>query len=134
MQKSWIAGLGDRKRTVAGPLTRLPQTKRRRDGGSIVAIEGGILVTTILSKRCRTSRNCGPDDADETVTRVYDPPWSSIPSLELENGQPIIPQDYAANLRARADGHFGSTNARLRFIGYTKNERLDRRNRVRVWR
>src|SRR5207244_4833315 len=26
-----------------------------------------------------------PDDADETVTRVYDPPWGSIPSLALEN-------------------------------------------------
>src|SRR2546430_4178714 len=23
-----------------------------------------------------------PDDTEETVTRVYDPPWGSIPSLE----------------------------------------------------
>src|SRR5882724_4589033 len=68
-----------------------------------------------------------PDDADETVTRVYDPPWSSIPSLELENGQPIIPQDYAANLRRALTDISDRTNARLRFIGYTKNERLDRR-------
>ncbi len=68
-----------------------------------------------------------PDDADETVTRVYDPPWGSIPSLELENGQPIIPQDYAANLRRALTDISDRTNARLRFIGYTKNERLDRR-------
>src|SRR5204862_450568 len=68
-----------------------------------------------------------PDDADETVTRVYDPPWGSIPSLALEHGQPIIPQDYVANLRRALTDISDRTNARLRVIGYTKNERLDRR-------
>jgi len=68
-----------------------------------------------------------PDDVDETVTKVYDPAWGSIPSLELENGQPIIPPDYAANLRRALTDISDRTNARLRFIGYTKNERLDRR-------
>jgi flagellar motor protein MotB len=68
-----------------------------------------------------------PDDVDETVTRVYDPPWGSIPALELANGQPIIPPDYAANLRRALTDILDRTNARLRFIGYTKNERLDRR-------
>jgi len=68
-----------------------------------------------------------PDDVDETVTRIYDPPWGSIPSLELANGQPIIPPDYAANLRRALTDISDRTNARLRFIGYTKNERLDRR-------
>ena len=68
-----------------------------------------------------------PDDVDETVTRIYDPPWGSIPPLELENGQPIIPPDYAANLHRALTDIADRTNARLRFIGYTKNERLDRR-------
>src|SRR6266850_2104891 len=68
-----------------------------------------------------------PDDVDETVTRIYDPPWGSIPSLELENGQPIIPPGYAANLHRALTDISDRTNARLRFIGYTKNERLDRR-------
>ncbi|HEV2521811.1 MAG TPA: OmpA family protein, partial [Candidatus Acidoferrales bacterium] len=68
-----------------------------------------------------------PDDVNETVTRVYDPPWGSIPALELANGQPIIPPDYAANLRRALTDISDRTNARLRFIGYTKNERLDRR-------
>jgi flagellar motor protein MotB len=68
-----------------------------------------------------------PDDVDETVTRIYDPPWGSIPPLELANGQPIIPPDYAANLRRALTDISDRTNARLRFIGYTKNERLDRR-------
>src|SRR5262245_13060081 len=68
-----------------------------------------------------------PDDNDETVTRVYDPPWGTIPVLALENGQPVIPSGYAANLRRALTDITNRTNARLRFIGYTKNERLDRR-------
>src|SRR3989454_11102516 len=69
----------------------------------------------------------GPDDVQETVTKIYDPPWGSIPPLELANGQPIIPPGYAANLRRALTDISDRTNARLRFIGYTKNERLDRR-------
>src|SRR5215471_16482551 len=68
-----------------------------------------------------------PDDIDETVTRIYDPPWGSIPPLELANGQPIVPPAYAANLQRALTDISDRTNARLRFIGYTKNERLDRR-------
>src|SRR6516165_4576261 len=68
-----------------------------------------------------------PDDVDETVTRIYDPPWGSIPSLELAKGQPVIPPGYAANLQRALRDISDRTNARLRFIGYTKNERLDRR-------
>ena len=68
-----------------------------------------------------------PGDVDEMVTRVYDPPWGSIATLALENGQPIIPPGYAANLRRALTDIADRTNARLRFIGYTKNERLDRR-------
>src|SRR5438128_3640969 len=68
-----------------------------------------------------------PDDVEETVTKIYDPPWGSIPRLELANGQPIIPPGYAAYLRRALTDISDRTNARLRFIGYTKNERLDRR-------
>src|SRR6266704_749482 len=68
-----------------------------------------------------------PNDVEETVTRVYDPPWGSISPLELANGQPIIPPGYAASLRRALTDISDRTNARLQFIGYTKNERLDRR-------
>src|SRR5437867_316315 len=68
-----------------------------------------------------------PNDVEETVTRVYDPPWGSIPPLELANGQLVIPPSYAANLHRALTDIADRTNARLRFIGYTKNERLDRR-------
>ncbi len=68
-----------------------------------------------------------PDDVEETVTRIYDPPWGSIPNLALANGQPIIPAGYAGDLHRALTDIANRTNARLRFIGYTKNERLDRR-------
>src|SRR5215831_14149564 len=68
-----------------------------------------------------------PDDVEETVTRVYDPSWGSVPNIELANGQPIIPPGYAENLHRALTDIADRTNARLRFIGYTKNERLDRR-------
>src|SRR5216117_4032939 len=68
-----------------------------------------------------------PDDVEEKVTRVYDPPWGSISTLELANGQPIIPPGYAETLRRALTDIADRTNPRVRFIGYTKNERLDRR-------
>jgi flagellar motor protein MotB len=68
-----------------------------------------------------------PDDIDEMVTRVYEPVWGTIATLELANGQPIIPAGYATNLRRALTDIAAQHNARLRFIGYTKNERLDRR-------
>ncbi len=68
-----------------------------------------------------------PGDGVEMATRVYDPPWGSIPRLELANGQPIIPPGYASDLRRALTDIATRANARLRFIGYTKNERLDRR-------
>ncbi len=68
-----------------------------------------------------------PGDSVETVTKVYDPPWGSIPKLELANGQPIVPPGYASDLRRALTDIADRTNARLRFIGYTKNERLERR-------
>src|SRR5215471_17113889 len=68
-----------------------------------------------------------PDDVDERLTKVYDPPWGSIPTIELANGQPIIPPGFAASLHRALTDISDRTNARLRFIGYTKNERLDRR-------
>jgi len=68
-----------------------------------------------------------PGDVEEMVTKVYDLPWGSIPPLEIENGQPIIPPGYAENLSRALAEIADRPNARLRFIGYTKNERLDRR-------
>ncbi|MDJ0851480.1 MAG: OmpA family protein [Myxococcota bacterium] len=69
-----------------------------------------------------------PDAAGaEVVTQVYDPPWGGIPPLELEDGQPRVPEGYADVLRRAMDDVRDKSNVRLRFVGYTANERLDRR-------
>jgi flagellar motor protein MotB len=70
---------------------------------------------------------CPEDGGQELVTRVYDPPWGRIATLELANGQATIPPGYAADLQRALADVADRTNARLRFIGYTRNERLDRR-------
>jgi flagellar motor protein MotB len=69
-----------------------------------------------------------PDAADaELVTRVYDPPWGRIAPLQIEDGEPQVPPGYTEQLlRAMADVA-EKDNVRLRFVGYTRNERLDRR-------
>ena len=70
---------------------------------------------------------CPGDGAQEMATRVYDPAWGSIPAIELANGQPVIPPGYAADLRRALSDIADRINPRVRFVGYTKNERLDRR-------
>ncbi len=70
---------------------------------------------------------CPGDVGEELTTKVYDPPWGTLAELALQDGQPIIPPGYAANLRRALTDIADRTNPRLRFIGYTKNERLDRR-------
>ena len=68
-----------------------------------------------------------PNPGTEVVTKVYDPPWGSIAPLQLTNGRAIIPAGYTESLRrAMADLH-DKSHVRLRFVGYTGNERLDRR-------
>jgi len=70
---------------------------------------------------------CPGDAGEEIVTTIYDPPWGPIATLAIADGQPIIPPGYAADLQRALTDLSGRTNARLRFIGYTKNERLERR-------
>jgi len=70
---------------------------------------------------------CPGDAGSEMVTKVYDPPWGPIKPLELVEGQPVVPAGYASDLHRALGEIAGRANPRLRFIGYTKNERLDRR-------
>ena len=70
---------------------------------------------------------CPGDAGAETVTRVYDPPWGQIDEIDFVDGQPVIPAGYS-DVLARALGDIADkTNPRLRFVGYTRNERLERR-------
>ncbi len=70
---------------------------------------------------------CPEDAGAELVTRVYDPPWGSIEHVPFVDGTPGIPAGYAAVLERALSDIADKTNPRLRFIGYTRNERLERR-------
>jgi flagellar motor protein MotB len=63
----------------------------------------------------------------DTVTRIYQPPTGPIAPVMWENGKPVIPAGYVDNVRAVLKQVQDKTRVRLRFIGYIKNERLDRR-------
>jgi len=104
---------------LASNATAQGQTMNRR-------IEVEFWYDDALQKLPEEPQLC-PDDPNEVVTRVYDPPWGTIPTLEITNGLPVLPAGMAANLRRALTDIADRTNPRLRFIGYTKNERLDRR-------
>ena len=70
---------------------------------------------------------CPEDVGAEIVTRVYDAPWGDIPSIEFADGEPVLPADYVATLQRALADVADKTNPRLRFVGYTRNERLERR-------
>jgi flagellar motor protein MotB len=69
-----------------------------------------------------------PDAAGaETVTRVYHPPSGDIDPILFAKGRPVLPDGYTQSLQHVLD-HIGhKANVRLRFVGYTGNQRLDRR-------
>ncbi|MCP4301330.1 MAG: flagellar motor protein MotB, partial [Gammaproteobacteria bacterium] len=50
-----------------------------------------------------------------------------IDPILFENGKPVIPAGYTEQLRRIKDEISDKTDVRLRFVGYTGNERLDRR-------
>ena len=70
---------------------------------------------------------CPESAGAETVTRVYDPPWGPIADLDFADGRPVIPAGYTADLERALAEIADKTNPRLRFVGYTRNERLQRR-------
>ena len=61
------------------------------------------------------------------VTKTYDPPWGSIADLNFADGQPVLPGGYSGILTRALTEVGDKTNPRLRFVGYTRNERLSRR-------
>ncbi|HQS59259.1 MAG: flagellar motor protein MotB [Gallionellales bacterium 35-53-114] len=70
---------------------------------------------------------CPEDAGAEIVTRVYNPPSGPIKAVLYENSKPVIEDGYAQRLRGIMDDIRDKSKVRLRFIGYTNNERLDRR-------
>ncbi len=70
---------------------------------------------------------CPEAAAAEVVTRVYEPPTGPIKPVYYKDTKPIIEDGYVEQLHMILDGIKSKSNVRLRFIGYTSNERLDRR-------
>jgi len=70
---------------------------------------------------------CPEDAGAVTVTRVYDPPWGPISHVEFADGNPVIPPGFTGVLERALADIGDKTNPRLRFVGYTRNERLQRR-------
>jgi flagellar motor protein MotB len=63
----------------------------------------------------------------ETVTRVYQSPNVTIKPIVYENGKPMLPPNYAQDLATAMGEIKDRKRVRLRFIGTTSTERLDRR-------
>lgn len=70
---------------------------------------------------------CPEDAGAETVTRIYNSPSGPIKAVPYLNSKPEIADGYALRLRSVMDEIKDKSKVRLRFIGYTNNERLDRR-------
>ena len=70
---------------------------------------------------------CPETAGAELVTRVYDPAWGTIDELQFVDGQPVIPAGYTNQLARAMQDVADKSNVRLRFVGYTRNERLERR-------
>jgi len=70
---------------------------------------------------------CPGDAGAEMVTKVYDPPWGTIADINFTDGDPVIRAGYADVLRRGLQDVADKTRPRLRFLGYTRNERLSRR-------
>ncbi len=70
---------------------------------------------------------CPDASGAELVTKVYDPPWGRLDSLPIDDGDVEIPAGYLERLRRALADVEAESNVRLRFVGYTGNERLDRR-------
>ncbi|HJW46152.1 MAG TPA: OmpA family protein [Lysobacter sp.] len=70
---------------------------------------------------------CPADAGNEIITRIHQPTGGSLPTLQLEESEIVIPAGFTDRLRSALDEVKDREHARLRFIGYTGNERLDRR-------
>ncbi len=70
---------------------------------------------------------CPEAAGSEIITLTYDPPTGPLKSIRFKEGQPIIPPGYSERLARTLKDAGDRANVRLSFVGYTNNERLDRR-------
>ena len=72
---------------------------------------------------------CPESAGSEIITLAYDPPSGPIRTIRYKEGKPVIPKGYSERLSRiyKEAQENNRVNVRLQFIGYTNNERLDRR-------
>jgi len=70
---------------------------------------------------------CPESAGSETVTLTYDPPAGPIRAIRFKDGEPVIPEGYTERLERILKETEDKVNVRFSFVGYTNNERLDRR-------
>ena len=73
---------------------------------------------------------CPESAGSETVTLTYDPPTGPLRPIRFEGGNPVIPEGYSERLSRIMKEAGDRAGLRLSFIGYTSNERLDRRTAI----
>ncbi|MBN2428042.1 MAG: OmpA family protein [Deltaproteobacteria bacterium] len=70
---------------------------------------------------------CPDASGVESVTRVHLAASGPIEPIVYRGGNPVVPEGYTERLRRMMNEVREKNRVRLRFVGYTGNERLDRR-------
>jgi flagellar motor protein MotB len=112
-------GQGD-TRPVASNDTAMSRTLNRR-------VEVEFWYDDPLQELADEPRLCPDAAGAETITRIYNSPSGDVPPILFRNGSPYIPGGYPNKLKQIMSEINDKDNVRLRFVGYTNNEALDRR-------
>ena len=72
-------------------------------------------------------RLCPESTETEIATRLYDDPNGGVRPILFENGKPVISREQFLRMKGGMEAVRDKSGARIRFIGYTNDERLERR-------
>ncbi|MCX2779274.1 OmpA family protein [Microbulbifer thermotolerans] len=70
---------------------------------------------------------CPEAAAAETITIAHESPNGAIEPIRFQNGDPVVTSAQLARMQSAMEEVAGKTNVRLSFIGYSDNERMERR-------
>ncbi len=70
---------------------------------------------------------CPENAGAETITIAHESPNTTLPTIRFEQGDPVISDGQLAAIRSVMNEVAGKANVRVGFVGYTDNERMERR-------